>query len=417
MAIINRPDGSQFIVQAYRESLSVSKKSLLAQDIKRLSEQHGQYALINCNQGADSESSFMNAIFASKSAYLFAECMWEYLHRPENLVYCEALGDGRLILVVVRDAQILVDNIISQENLAVVLLPILAEKKRYKMVACNGAPLTEGELAQYTVRPTGLIDTYETIEAPMLPLIPLQANARLQPIASALRSAQLVSSSITWVSLIAVAVVMLAGGWWLSLKSYLPTAQLNIPAVSQPYKTFDSALSTVAPNAVLDEFVEKISSMYLIPGWTAANIRYDGDRYHVQVNSAGGDTEVLEQWARRHGFEFSMLGSNAQLTAATHLKPRAAPEKTYKLQQVTSTLIDSLDRLLQENVVSVGVTQRRGNALSTVLTVKIDNLSPDLLKLIGLELAGMPVILTSAHVRIDSGLINGTMELSVWGAQ
>ena len=42
MTVIKRSDGTTFVIQAYRETVTVTKRSMMLRELRQLAEQHGQ---------------------------------------------------------------------------------------------------------------------------------------------------------------------------------------------------------------------------------------------------------------------------------------------------------------------------------------------------------------------------------------
>ena len=110
MSTLVRSDGTQFVMQAYRELLSAKKKSQIIQEIRFLAEQQGQY----------------EAVFSTEPGYWLGESIWHYFNQPKNLIYCEALPDSAQVLtVVIQQGSVYIDSQMLASSLQLELLPLM----------------------------------------------------------------------------------------------------------------------------------------------------------------------------------------------------------------------------------------------------------------------------------------------------
>src|SRR5438105_2840630 len=103
MSLLNRHDGVQFVAQAYRERITIAKRSVLVTKIKTLAEQHGQYILL---MPAPQQS--IEAVFSKESGNLLGETVWNYFDRAPYLIFCERLSkdNNQVLVVVVRNGEV-----------------------------------------------------------------------------------------------------------------------------------------------------------------------------------------------------------------------------------------------------------------------------------------------------------------------
>lgn len=412
MSTLVRSDGTQFVTQAYRELLCAKKKSQIVQEIRRLAEQQGHYVrLFHKGQGQ------YEAIFSTEPGYLLGESIWHYFNEFDNLIYCEALPDSaQVIVVVVRSGSVYIDSQILASNLQSELLPLMTGDLPYRIVTSGNVPLRKAESFGTFRFPKDLIESFETLDDPLFPNLPALKSLQLQPLPLALKSEHLnVGFSVP--AIIVLLLVFITGGWWiLTPDQEAPLShQPILKKIRSPYTAYFHALSSPAPGRQLLEMVSAMNQFYFLPGWRATKITYANQIYRIDLASEGGAMSFLRQWAHRRHYHFHLNPHGVELTFQTQLPMRPTPKNIFSSEQVVTKLVDQLNQLLHHQAVSLGATNQRGEAQETKLTIHVDNASPDLLDLLSRQLSGLPVELTSVTMTLHSGLMSGTIQLSVWG--
>lgn len=412
MSTVVRSDGTQFVMQAYRELLSAKKKSQIVQEIRLLAEQQGQYVrLFNKGQGQ------YEAVFSTDPGYLLGESIWHYFNEPENLIYCEALPDSaQLLVVVVRQGSVYIDSQILASNLQSELLPLMTGDLQYRIITSGNVPLRRAESFGTFRFPKDLIESFETLDDPLFPELPALKSLQLQPLPLALKSERLNVGFSTSAIIVLVLVLMIAGWWVLTPdEESAPLHQPVLKKMGHPYAAYFHALSSPAPDQQLLEMVNAINELYFLPGWRATKITFDHGEYHIDLMPDGGEMSFLRQWSRARNYAFHLSPHGTELSFRTHIATRAKPKTVYSSEQVVTELVDQLDQLLHHQAVSLGATHQRGEVQETQLTIHLDGASPDLLDLVSRQLAGLPVELTSVTINLHSGLMSGAIQLSAWG--
>lgn len=412
MSTLVRSDGTQFVMQAYRELLSVTKRSQIVHEIRFLAEQQGQYTRL-FKKGQNQ----YEAIFSTEPGYLLGESVWHYFGEPNNIIYCEALPDSaQILVVVVRSGSVYIDAQILGSSLQSELLPLMTGDFKYRIITSGNVPLRKAESFGTFRFPKDLIASFETLQVPLFPQLPALKSLQLQPLPLALKSEHL-SFGFSTPLILLTTLALIFGGWWaLTPKeegvSFRPPL---IRTMVSPYAAYYRALTTPAPDRQLAEMVATITQLYLLPGWSATKLQFNGKRFHVALRSDGGKMSGITQWAKQRGYQFHLSSRGAEVIYQSRLTSRAKPTALYASTQVVTQLVDHMTQLLHHNAVSLGETRQRGDVRATRLTIHLDEVSPELLDLVGRELNHLPLALTSVDITIHSGLMNGIIQLSVWG--
>lgn len=412
MTILLRSDGTQFVMQAYRELLSAKKKSQLVQEIRLLSEQQGPYVRL-FNRGQRQ----YEAVFSTEPGYLFGESVWNFFSCPQNLIYCEAIPDSaQILVVVVRSDSVYIDSRILASNLQSELLPLMTADLKYRIFTSGNVPLREVESFGNFCFPTNLIETFETLENPLFSRLPVSKALQLQPLSLALESEHLNFGFSTLV-VIFVAIIVVAGGWWLLTSRedivHQPPVVLQKPV--NAHDMYFKALLFPDPDHQFQEIIGMLKELCCLPGWRLSELDYHHQLYQLRLHSEGGGLYFLERWAEDHDYGFRLSTRGLQLSFNSRVPIRAKPQKMDSLDHVVTLLVDQLGPVLLQYAISFGAKRQHGNIQEEPLTIRIKNISPDLLELVGRQLVGLPVQLTSVMFHLQSGLVSGTIGLSVWG--
>ncbi|MCH9744961.1 MAG: hypothetical protein K0U29_08550 [Gammaproteobacteria bacterium] len=417
MTLLTRGDGTPFVIQAYRESLVTHKRSILLQEIRLLAEQQGQYLRLFKNADQSIE-----AVFSKELGYLLAESIWHYFGKPDNLIYCEAVANSaQILLVVVQEASVYLDTRIMSNALRDELVPLMSGNQAYRIITYGEIPLRQADVlgGATFVFPKKLVDSFETLSAPIFDKLPKLDQYQLQPLTLALKSEYL-RRRPTLPATVLVLLVLALAAWWLwapnntNKTAVQPIVQAK-PA--NPYAQYDAVLQSVAPDVQLHDIVMKLQQLYLVPGWHISHMQMDGESYQVQMVPDGGDLELLSQWSKQHYFNFKITPTGPMLSVVNHLKPRNKPQRVFPLQSSVLRIMDRINLILRNNnSVEVGDSQWYGKTKETRLTITLSNISPELLDLVGQELKNTPTVLSHIDINVDSGFISGTIQLSVWGS-
>lgn len=410
MTIIKRQDGIQFIAETYRETLSSRNKRALTEEVRRLAAEHGQFlSLRRCRNQQ------LEIACGKEPGFLLGELVWDFFGRPDNLIFCEAIADSaNCLLVIVQEGRVYLDQRLLTSELREVLLPIFADDHRYDIYTYGDLPLRDSDtFGDATFKPPKkIVAKFNHLKQPVFTQLLVSPEFELQPLPTVLRSRQLRDHRLVFA--LSAAVIILGGGWWLLSGSTTdqplsPTASINA------FQNYQLALSSPNPTAVIDELAQKIDQIYLIPGWKAVSIVFDHGKYQVDMHSEGGNLWYLTDWAKQHYYDLRMTPRGALLTLDSHLKKRKAPQHYPLSQKVVSQFEKRLSEILTSDAVHVEESLPQGNMQETKFTLELKELSPDLLDLVGRELEDLPLSLSSIHIHLEDGLIDGQIQLSLWG--
>ncbi len=412
MAIITRKDGVKFLTQVYRERIGITNRRLLVQEIRMLSSQHGPYISIMRKIKRELE-----VAFGSEPGYLLGELVWDYFGRPDNLIFCEAINESaQCILVVIRNASVYLDRRLLSSEVHDELIPICADTIQYDVYTYGDVAIRDVDtFGDATFKlPKQLVAKFNHLKASIVDKLAPSPEFELKPLPTILRSRYLRNRIPVLIACAALSAVV--GGWWyFSANSGALGPAVPLAQAPHQIQNYEIALSSPRPSAIFDELAKKIDQLYLIPGWYAARITFSGDKYHVGMRSQGGDLWYLTDWAKQHYYDLRITTDGAELTLESHLQKRRLPGRYPAMQLVVGTLMTRIEHVLKVDAIHVDSTHQRGTMQETKFTLNLKQLSPDLLDLVGQELEDLPLSLSSIDLQLKDGLIDGTVQLSVWG--
>ena len=413
MPTLMRSDGTQFVMQAHRELLSVTKKKQMVQVTQLLAEQRGEHVRLFRKGRSQYE-----AIFSKEPGCLFGESIWYYFNKPDNLIYCEALPDSaQVLLVVVRSGVVCMDMRILGSSLQSKLLPLMTGDIKYRIITSGSVPLRKAESFGMFRFPKDLVASFEKLEDLVFPRLPVLQSLQLQPLPRVLKSERLGFNLLTSTVIIA-AVILVLGGWWL-----LTPKKIHTSSYQQILSTFPSSYTTTYTQILakptadkqLTDIIATINRLYVLPGWRMTTLSFDGQRYHINIISDGGDINLINQWAKQQHYQLHLTSEGAELVYKPQITPQRKQIALHASEKLVIRLVARIDKLLAYQAVSLGASQRQGDVRKTQLTIRLESVSPEVLDLVNRELKHLPLELTSVDIYLRSGLMNGTIQLSAWG--
>jgi hypothetical protein len=402
MATITRSDGLQFVVQAYRELLPMASRAHLIREIRTLADQQGSYCYL-----ARKSTGEIEAVFAKETGYLLGESLWHFFEKPDNLIYVEALPENhQLLLIVIRKGSVYIDAKIASKDLQEELIPLMTGNEPYSIRVHGDVTLKF---------PDSLTSSFENLSKSVFNQLLANPDLSLRPLAFALKSPALGKNHVPILITGIIVVGVFAGlSFFHSGRPVLVSVPHLAPAAN-PFAEYERALSTAEPSDQLAHFVEVIKDLYFIPGWRVSGLKMEGGEYQITLQSEGGNLESLLNWSKQKHFSLRMTGQAVILKRKIKLKKRPIPANIYSLNQVVSLLVDELDELLENKVVELGNSEAHGGAEATPMTINLNKTSPEIIDLLGRELENLPLELKSVDISFKDGLIDGSIQLFVWG--
>jgi hypothetical protein len=342
MPILRRDDGLQFIIQPYREILNVERVGVLKKKIRMLASDYGGNLCIFQTPDRNLE-----IVFSRDSGPLLGESVWNYLKRPNNLIYCEALFErNRALMVIVKNGVILLDASISYSAVMEELASLDTVNQKYDIYVYGDVPLvkskSEGDREGVALEDQ-CVRSFNKLDESLFMKLPVYDEARLQPLELALNSPYLGKSGVTPMVVGMFAIAAIFAGWHIYKAFLVQPIREQIAAVQKatdPFLGFYSSLTRPYPEDQLVEFasMEKLL-MSLPPGWDSGKISFDGNKYDMEVIFAGGSMAMIREWMGKNHFEFPFATDKMPITVMSKLQPRPAVKIIYSIDDTLTVLI------------------------------------------------------------------------------
>lgn len=416
MTQIIRHDDVEFVVLTYREMLTAAKAGILKREINLLATENGQY--VKCFQREQG----VEAVFSRDSGYLLAESVWDYLGQPDNLIYCEELPNGNVVLVVIRGGVVFLDTDVNKRNLMAELMGLALGSTAYTIKLFGHLPI--GDDSSQFQFPTQNVQIQEHLESSVFLQLQPNEDYHLGTVKEAFASLGYTGIAIKKLGLAAVVLCILGLlGWWIFKPAPIeappppPVAAGPEQPPPDPYADFKQALMTPAPDILLQDLVNTLNDVYTIPGWTPQSLTLAGTSATVNLVKNGGNAGILLAWKRNNpNVQMNINSGQVVLTYGLQLTNRPTPEVIYKLPDLLVNFYDDLNAKLPNSTISVGPMTRHGVYQQSSIGISFSSQSPDSLMVLADLLKGLPAVLSTATMTASSGLISGQLTVDLIGA-
>ena len=133
--------------------------------------------------------------------------------------------------------------------------------------------------------------------------------------------------------------------------------------------------------------------------------------------SQGGLATDLMNYAAANQYQLNMTRMGIFLNQAVNLPRRAKPQKIYRLDEVVAAIIDRLGVVYPGNNLQIADFSKSGSFMTTELTIRLTNMIPSGINVIGDQFNDLPVNLERLSVTQDGSgnQFSGTLTLQVLG--
>jgi hypothetical protein len=408
MSYITREDGEHFVIPSYRDTLAAKNKKTLKKEILGLSEQYGEYITLQRKGQLQYEIAF-----SPDTGYLLGETVWHHFKRPLDMIYCEVIPDTtEAILVIVKAGSVYLDGSFPIDNIAEELIIFLTQKNNFEIYVYGDVPISqvpeEGKLAFAAES----VRSFTELEQPIFPELPLLKIYKLELVEPVLRMHGIgVFPLRQWLT-----VLLMAGAAIMLWSHFSQQEEVAVPQVKEnPYQAYYTALASPAPNEEIKQFVHKLTILLTMPGWVARNVTYSRGNLQAGVMSLGGTVAALADWSQANNVTYTIQPTGIFLTANTYLTNRPSPNAIYSLQAVLATFIDRLAAVYPGDHMNLGTIQKKPAYSSVKITISVDDISPDILILIGDQTRDLPMVIQNMKFSLNNGNLSGSIILDALG--
>ena len=324
-------------------------------------------------------------------------------------------------MVIINDNNVFTDIIISDAQLKNELLPLTALKIPFQIVASGDSPLTNNPSEQTDeifCFPKELTESFEHINAPLLPRLPTVPGVRLLPLPLALKSERLNNESFINTGIL----LLISLGVLVFIFFYFGDTQDSKAIITKtikkvmPYSQYYTALQSPTPGVIIQSSLKIVEMFYQLPGWQLTSFHQEGSRYTIDLKLTGGNLHQLQQWANDNKFSLHLNPRGIRLTSEIIAPTRKRINHIYSLTDITATLLDTINDMLTDISVNLIQTTAHAKSKSNLLQLNLNDVSPQQLVLLNKSLTNLPVVLNSIQLTLtQDSLLCGSIKLSVWG--
>lgn len=409
MAYLTREDGEHFVIPSYRDVLSAKQKSIVKKDVLLLSQSYGEYITLQKKGPSQYE-----VAFSPDSGYLLGESIWHHFKRPLDMIYCEAIPNTtEALLVIVKAGSVYLDGSFPLESIPEELIIFLTQQNNFEIYIYGDVPISQmPETGKFSFEANS-VKSFTVLDKPVFATLPLLKTYQLQPVEYVLRT-QGIGVFPTRQIVLGIAALVL--GWM--LWSYLTTEKAAAPEKPpevNPYLSYNSLLATPAPDQEMSQFLNAAKSFFAMPGWNPVRITYAKGILKAGVQSTGGSTQALFQWASSHRSSVIIQQDGIFVVMDISVPNRAIPRTIAPVKQVIGILIDKIATVSPGNTLKLGEFDNKGVFTDVPLTISVTDMSPAVMALIANQLKDLPLVLQSVTVDVDNGQYTGTIIIEALG--
>ncbi len=415
MPIIEREDGIHFAVYTYRELILSKRASLLRQEFALLQKENGNYARF-----FEQETGDIEVVFAQEQSYLLAETIWFYFDQPNNFIFCEALPDDEnAILVVARGGSIFLDSKVPVSGLIDEFISLAGSENAYEIfISGDSIPLAQKSSDEKYAFPPDLVKSFTELDTPVFPLLEPDKDLALLPVNEAFKELSVAKSKMPQIIIGAVIFGLVFFGLYDIFK---PAEKVEVPVSifkpppRDPYAAYKAALATPAPDQLIAAMTDAIAKVSTVPGWQISQLNYSKQTLITTLQSIGGTTHMLVDWVELTHVVMHGEGNNATVMVTTKVPNRSPPKKIYQARFLVADVFDALNRVLPPGSVTIGDYDTYKNYVASSMSVTFSEITPNVLNLVGKQLANLPINLGAIDATIRGGLLTGSFDMQILG--
>lgn len=332
------------------------------------------------------------------------------------MIFCEAIPNTtEAILVIVKSGGVYLDGSFPVDSIPEELIIFLTQQNNFEIYIHGDVPISQTpEEGKFSFE-TSSVKSFTVLEEPIFQTLPLLKMYQLQLVDPVLKAHGI---GVFPVKQLLIGILGLVVIWF--LWSYFATEKTIVQQFvrSNPYESFYTAMVSPKPDQEMKSFLELLEQMYSVPGWSPASVLYSKRNFSALMQSAGSKTEVLFDWAQQNHIASSIKSDGIYLSEDVNLPNRPIPSKIYPMKEVLATFVDRLANVYPGNNLTIGhfVKKEGGVYTSATLTIKIQNISPVVLAMIGEQFKDLPFVLHEVKLNITDGNLTGSVIIEALGS-
>jgi hypothetical protein len=331
------------------------------------------------------------------------------------LIYCEALENDFVLLVVVLQHQVNLDVRIARDSVIDEFLSLAALTVPFKIVVSGDVPITNDVTStDKFIFPEEGIASFNVLPKSILNDLPRISYYQLQPVESALTKLSLLPKWPRNVGLLILIGLVLWGLYWLTASEQVPLVTAPTPITLNTSQVYTKAMAGADAASVLQQFANNMALLYTLPGWRVNRIIVNANQLQAQVSSEIGKPFWLYEWARNNGAQLSPAGNAIQLTftlnpSRGHVPPLMATA------QLANIVMQKISQIAPDAQVAVALTTQQQVLRVAQMTINLSNASPLVFILLARSLENLPILWDQGQFALNQGLVSGSIRLRIIG--
>ncbi|MEM1244300.1 MAG: hypothetical protein AAGG80_05705 [Pseudomonadota bacterium] len=407
MSIYTRSDKFNFILQPYREILKLKNPNLLKKEIRLLAKNNGAYIRLFKLSGQRYE-----VVFSRDPGQLLGESIWHYFHKPNYLIFCEALpNEKHFILVIVIDNRVLLDAKLTKAQLLEELQSISEIEKEFMVQLIGNVPIALNKDANQFQLKSSQIAKLSRLQDSVIERLLVDEKLQLLPLEQAIKWEKIGDFRKLSAFIVFFLLVLIGAGYY-----FWDEDDANIKVqIVDPYQLYKKNLMTPAPNLEINNIMNVLIKLNTLPGWTVTKLNFTRTNGFYNVRSVGGKVNYFYEWARANHLTTKFNTNGLQVNLPMKLMPRPLPDKIYDAEHTVTILVDKLMSILPGKALQISTIKRQNHFQEINIKIIFNEISPDVVKLIALQLQDMPVTFESMTAAQKNGMLAGSISLKVLG--
>lgn len=410
MPFITRADGEHFVIPSYRDSLTAKNASTLKKEVLLLSQSYGN----NITMQKRSPTQYEVA-FSSDTGYLLGESVWQHFKRPLDMVYCEAVPNtSEAIMVIVKAGTVHLDGSFQKDSIPEELIVFLTQENNFDIYIYGDVPISkEHEAGKFSFEPSS-VKSFNVLDEPVFPTLPLLKIYQLRPVDTVLQEQGIGVLPVGKIVGVLILLALLYGAYSFITR---PKPVPPPPKVAQPPPLLGYMTDLTSPT--VEDHLKQVLVYYRLlmtmPGWVSTGFSYADGGFNCGVTSNGGTVQQLMEWAKNNDVNLDMQNSGYTISKSVTLPNRAVPTVIYPLKQLIAEIVDRMGRFYPGNHFSIEAANK-GAYSDAKITLNFDGFSPAIVMLMGQQINKLPVVVRAITIRVDHGLLSGTMVFDALGS-
>lgn len=412
MSTLIRNDGAVFLIQVYREQIEQQSPKRMREALRRLSAKQGRYLHVSGSKVA------LEVALDKSVGFLLGESLVKHFKDQPSFIYMERMEKINQVLVVVaREQKILLDTLVSNDEIWPELLPLVAGETRYPLFysGFNGSlPLdfpnngstatsTAEMLAQATSIPNSLFD-----------LLPLYVDLQLVPCEKAIQQSHIRGvTNKTWgvISAVCLIVTFAFAIQWVD--------HVNAPKAGKksPYVGYYKGIAEQPASQVVESVIHALTQVFALPSIQLHRIEYHNRELELKFIGDNEKLAPLLSWSKQNNFHFSVHSSNVRLTQKQQFKPVSLNNKIYSATQVYVYLSDHLRSMHPGSGFRLSSSQSKKGWKTLICEWHVAGLTAADLNWLHKLLKQSPVSCDRISLAYRDGVMQGNIHLKIWGTQ